>query len=259
MIRIEAGRGWGFHPTRRFLFPATLLALLALLARPALADEPPAEEPPAEEPAGEHGHHHAGDLSHDGDDHAAAHGDHGDHGHGHGGAGITNWIHWPGKSHPNGPFAFAILNFAILLYLLARFGKKPFVQYLENRHTTIRDNLAEASKMRAEAREKLDAIKGKLQNLEREIVEIKESVKKDAELEKQRIIADAQAQAEQLVHGAERTLEEEVRRARRMLEREAVGAAMTAAEKMIRQKITDGDRKRINEDYFQQITSGDSN
>jgi F-type H+-transporting ATPase subunit b len=221
------------------------------LARPALADDPPAEAP-----AGEHGHEH-GDHGH-GD--PAQEGAHGEHGHGHGGGGITNWFHFPSEEHPNGPFAFMILNFVILVYLLVRFAKKPFVQYLENRHTSIRDNLAEASKMREEAREKLDVIKGKLSNLEREIAEIKESVKKDAELEKQRIIADAQAQAEQLVLGAERTLEEEVRRARRMLEREAVSAAMTASEKMIRQKITDVDRKRINEDYFQQITSsGGSN
>ena len=45
-----------------------------------------------------------------------------------------------------------------------------------------------------------------------------------------------------------------------MLESEAVGAAMEAAEKLIRQKVGDADRKRINEDYYKQIAaSGGAN
>ena len=114
--------------------------------------------------------------------------------------------------------------------------------------------------MREQAGQKLDEIKGKLGNLQREIAEIKQHVQKDAELERDRIIADAHSQAEALVKAADRSLEEELRRVRRILETEAVNAAMEAAEKLVRQKINDQDRKRLNEEYYDQITSsGGSN
>ena len=205
----------------------------------------------AAEAAPSHGDHGHGAEAHG--DHAHGAEAHGDHGHGHGG-GITNWFRFPADGE-NGPFGFAILNFVLLVYLLVRFGKKPFVQFLETRHGTIRDNLAEATRMRQEAQAKLDAIKGKLSNLDAEIAEIKAGVRADAMREKDQIIADARSQADQLIEAADRTLEDEVRRARRMLEREAVSAAMTAAEKMVRDKINSSDRKRINEDYFKQISA----
>jgi F-type H+-transporting ATPase subunit b len=222
---------------------AILLLSVLCLGAVASADEPHAEAPTEHTDHVDHGE--AG---------ADAHGP-GGHGGGHGG-GISNWFHWPGEKHPNGPLGFAIINFIILIYVVVRIGKKPFVDFLEKRHSTVRDNLAEASRLRGEAEKKLEEIKGKLNNLQQEITEIKNNVKKDAELEKERIIADAKAQAEHLVLAADRSLEEELKRARRMLEREAVSAAMTSAEKLIRQKINESDRKRINDEYFQHITGG---
>ena len=240
-------RGWvRTHLKPNHTIISALLLAAALLARPVLAQE----HAPAEDPAAEHGGEHGG--AHD-----AEHGAHGA-GH-HTGGGIENWFSFsfgPGKRYQNGPFGFAIINFIILVWIVVRFGKKPFVQYLENRHTTIRDNLAEAQRMREEAKQRLDEIKGKLQNLEKEITEIKANVRKDAELEKERFIADAGEQADALVKAADKALDDELRRARRMLEAEAVSAAMEAAEKLIRQKLDDGDRKRINEEYYQQIASG---
>lgn len=251
----NADGGWGrSHLKLNLSTTLAALCIVGLLAAPALAQEH--HPAPEHDPAAEHGGHggHEGQAVDAHGEHAGAHG---------GAHGIENWFSFsfgPGKKYQNGPFAFAIINFIILLWIVVRFGKKPFVQFLENRHTTIRDNLAEAQRMREEAQQRLDEIKGKLSNLEREITEIKEAVRKDAELERDRIIADAKNQAEDLVKAADRTLDDELRRARRRLEAEAVSAAMQAAEKMIRQQISDADRKRINEDYYKQIAaSGGSN
>jgi len=229
---------------------APLLALCCLLAALALPRAVAAEDPHAEAPAADV---HAGGHAEGG--HAeAGHAEAGHHAPKH----LDNWISLsfgPGKKYANGPFLFAILNFVILIVLLVRFGKKPFVDYLNTRHTTVRDNLAEAAKMRAEARRKLDEIKDKLDNLEREIARIKDHVAKDAQSEKERIIAEAHAEAGQLVQQADKTLQEELKRARKLLEAEAVNGAMQAAEKVIRQQLTDADRRRINEEYFNQIVS----
>jgi F-type H+-transporting ATPase subunit b len=202
----------------------------------------------------EHGH---------GETHAEASGGHGEeHGGGHGGAGIENWFSWSfgeGKKYQNGPFAFAILNFIILLLLLRKFASKPFRDYLQNRHASIKNNLKEAAEMREQARQKLAEMEAKLKNLDREITQIKEHVAKDAQLEKERIIDAARQEAERLVQQADQILDKDLRRTRKLLEAEAVSAAMEAAEKMIKQQITTSDRRRLNEEYFDQILSSGGN
>jgi len=231
------------HPARPLF--ATLVLVVALAA-------PAAAETPAEAPEGTEG---AGPALHQGE----APEPHGEgHGGGHGVTHLDNWFSFsfgPGKAHQNGPFAIAILNFIILVYLAWRFGRRPIAAYLESRHSSIRDSLAEAARLRAEAQSQLDEIKGRLRNLEQEIAGIKQRVAADAEQEKQRIIADAQSQAESLVQAADRALERELVRVRRLLEAEAVSAAMEAAEKLIKQQINEADRRRIDEDYLTEIGS----
>jgi F-type H+-transporting ATPase subunit b len=207
---------------------------------------------------GDHADHHA-----QGDDHGQAKGDAHDDAHGgHKVKHLENWFSLsfgPGKKYQNGPFAFAILNFILLIIILVRFAKKPFREYLQTRHATIRDNLAEAATMRDEARQKLDEIQAKLTRLDTEIAEIKAHVAKDAELEKDRIIKTAEAEAERLIKAADKTLDKDIRRARRMLETEAINAALGAAEKLVKQQVNEADRNRLNEEYFEQIASSGGN
>jgi F-type H+-transporting ATPase subunit b len=172
---------------------------------------------------------------------------------------LDNWFSLsfgPDKAHKNGPFAFAILNFILLVWIVVKFGRKPFREYLRERHASIKQNLEEASALHQQARAKLDEIESKLKNISREIAEIRESVLQDAELEKTRIIQQAELEAERIVKQADETLKKELHRARRRLEVEAVNAAMQAADKLVRQQVNESDRKRLNEEYFSQILSG---
>ncbi len=218
----------------------TLLVLLAALAAPTLAWSEEARHPPAE--AGEAaGHAAAGHEGHEG--HAPV---------------LDNWFSLsfgPGKQHQYGPLAFSILNFVALVWLLVRFGRKPLGDFLHQRHVSVRKDLDEAAQLHREARARLAEIEGKLAALDREISEIKQAVAADAELERERIIKNAEAEAERIVKQADDILAREVRNAQRRLEVEAVDAALTAAEKLIKQQLTEEDRQRLDEEYFAQIAS----
>jgi F-type H+-transporting ATPase subunit b len=224
---------------------ALLFTLALALPGTALAEDPPAESGGHGAPAGE------------------AHGD--GHGDAHGGHGVTHLDNWwsfdfgPGKTHKNGPFGFAILNFIILLWLVGKFGAKPFKAYLETRHSTIKKDLEEAAQVNAQARAKLEEIEAKLRNVDKEIAELKAAVARDAALEKDRIIKAAEEEAERIVKAADETMDRELRRAHRRLELEAVNAAMAAADKLIRKEVNDSDRRRLNEEYFAQLGQGGSN
>jgi F-type H+-transporting ATPase subunit b len=186
--------------------------------------------------------------------HAGTHGE----AHHHAPQPLDNWFSLsfgPGREKQNGPLAFAILNFVVLVWLVVRFGRKPLQTYLRDRHVTIRRELEEAARLHKEAGEKLAQIDGKLRNLDLEIAGIKEAVRKDAEEERKRIIANAEAEAQRIVQQTDELLKRELRNAQRRLEVEAVDSAIRAAEKLIRQTLTDEDRKRLNDEYYKQLAS----
>jgi len=192
--------------------------------------------------------------------HGAEHGAEaaGGHGETHHPKPLDNWFSLsfgPGKEKQNGPFAFALFNFVVLVGLVVRYGRKPLAGYLRERHRTIRHDLEEAAALHREAQQKLELIDGKLRDLDREIADTKAAVAKDAEDEKQKIIRTAEAEAQRIVHQTEAILKRELRNAQRRLEVEAVESAIRAAEKLIRQKLTDDDRQRLNEDYYKQLAS----
>ena len=221
-------------PLQRLLAPLAVGLLLSLSSASPRAETHGHGGKPAEAES-------TGHAAHDGAHHAVH---------------LDNWFSLsfgPGKEHRNGPLAFAILNFAIFIWLLVRFGGKPFRSYLQQRHQTVRKDLDDAAALHEQARRKLEEIDRKLRDVEQEIARIRDAVAKDAQVEKERIIKAAEAEARHIVAQADETLSREVRRARRLLEIEAVDSAIKAAEKLLRQRLTDADRRRLNDEYFAQL------
>jgi F-type H+-transporting ATPase subunit b len=229
---------------RRFLFHAAVL--LGLLAPPSF--EAAAGEP--EHATADHGtaaEHHA----------AGAH-----HG------GVPEQINWWSVDYSGGclasdhpqysapPIGWAWVNFLIIIVLLVKFAGRPFLGFLRQRHEAVKRELREAAELRRRAKEQLDEVDRKLSNLDREIEQIKQEVTRDAEFEREQIITAAEAEATRIVEAADRTLAEEVKRVRRRLEKEAVEAALAAAEKLLKQRVNDADRKRLHDTYLQRLSGG---
>lgn len=219
-------------------FASTAL-VIGLLCAPAAYATPPVDEAPAGSPHAEPGTH------------TAAEGGHG------GKRGEINWVSFDYRGEHSKftrpPLLFAIINFAILLYLLVRFVRKPMGSYLQERHERIRRDLEEAAELRERAQARLREIDEKLDKLDAEVAEIRESVARDAKEEKSRLIADAEREAERIVANAEKTLADEIARVKRRLEVSAVQAAVEASEKLLRSSITATDHNRLREEYFAQL------
>jgi F-type H+-transporting ATPase subunit b len=217
---------------RAIALAAAGFLLVGLVARGAIAEAPAGRAPAEEAGAEAEGGHHGGG-------HEVRH--------------LDNWFSLsfgPDKEHQNGPLAFAILNFVILVWLVLRFAKRPLRHYLVERHIAVQKALFEAQDLKKKATAKLEEIEKKIAGLSAEIASIKESVRADAELEKERIVGAAKAEAERLITEADKTLDREVRKAQRLLEAEAVDNALKNAEKLLRQVVNDADRGRIEEDYL---------
>ena len=187
--------------------------------------------------------------------HVSKHAAHADaHGHDAAAGGETiNWFSFdygPGKAHANPPFFWMLVNFAILLFLLAKFAMPAIGRYLRQRSAQVRTDLDAAAALRREAEGQLDTITKKLHQLDKEIAEIKTSVAVDAEREKAQIVENAEEEAKRIVENAERTVQQEIERVKRTLEVTAIQAAMDAAEKILTDRVTEDDHIRLRNEYI---------
>jgi F-type H+-transporting ATPase subunit b len=247
--------------TRRALWIATTpLALTILFAQPARAQheaEHPSTNPPAEEvAAGAEGHHESehGEGG-EGEHHAPANP-------------IVNFMNFSysdkdthgGKYEPEkgdhkmpAPFSAALLNFGVLLFLVGKYGAPAIRKMVVDRHDEVAKQLEESTRLRDAAKAKLDEYTAKVTHLDAEIAKLVDGIRAEAEHDKKRILAEAEQRAERMKKEAEQTIAAEIGRVRLQLEREATLSAIAAAEKLLTEKTTDADHRKLNEQFIGQL------
>jgi F-type H+-transporting ATPase subunit b len=142
-------------------------------------------------------------------------------------------------------FIFLVLNFALFLWILARFGGPAFRKLAADRHDQIKTALDEAAKLREAAAAKLGEYESKLKRADDEITKLVAGMRADAEADQKRILDNAERQAAQMKRDAESRIAAEIEAARAALTREVTAAAAAAAEQLLREKITPADQGRI--------------
>ena len=281
--RVASGRVPGGRVLRRAAAAGALAGALALApifafaaqAEPAgephaagAAQPAPPHDGPVLEPArdsvsphggSEHGAAGHGAAGHGAAGHGAGHGADGatEHGAaGHGGAhdgppAPINWFDFSNKEQP--PYGAHLINFALLVFLYVRFGKKPVAEGLQKRRETIMKDIEEASKMEAEARERAKTYQAKLANLSQESAEARHAIVTAGEGEKQRMVQEAAEKAERMRRDVEFLLEQETKELREQLQRDAVEAASHGALELLRRSVTPQDHQRFAEEYLRTL------
>jgi F-type H+-transporting ATPase subunit b len=146
-----------------------------------------------------------------------------------------------------------VVNTIALLALLIYFIKKPLVSFFTERKAKIERDLAEAVELRQKAEELIKEYQTKLAGMEQELEKMRGELQKAAEGESLKVISNAEKMATAIVESAKIAAEQEVRKAKITLKDEAVTMAVEMAESLIREKISDDDRKRIVEDYLVKV------
>ncbi len=203
-------------------------------------------------------HSHGADADHS---HAAAgHGGHGDpSAHfnwfdlGYASKDINGGTYEEGEEHMSPPFVLMLANVAIVLFILMWKVRPLIQQYVRKRHTSIKEALEEAARLREEAQQRLDDYNTKIDAAEKEIDDMVAKIRASAEAEKVRIVAEAEAQAEAMKKDAEQRIAAEIEGARASLEREVVAAAVMAAEILVRDKATAADQVKIVDSFISDL------
>jgi F-type H+-transporting ATPase subunit b len=143
------------------------------------------------------------------------------------------------------PFVFMLINFGLLLIIIAKWGRPVARQIAQDRHDQIKSSLDEAAKLRDEAAQKLKDYETRIKDVDAEITKLVEGIRADAEADRARILKAAGEQAAQMKRDAELRIAAEIETARAQLAREVSAAAGTATEKLLRDKTTPDDQKKL--------------
>jgi F-type H+-transporting ATPase subunit b len=143
------------------------------------------------------------------------------------------------------PFMWMLINFGILLVILGKWGAPAARKLAEERHDLIKNALDEAAKLRDEAAKKLSQYETRIKDVDVEIKALVDGIRKDAEADKARILEAAQAQSAQMKRDAEQRIAAEIELARAQLTAEVTLAAISATEKIVKDKATPDDQRKL--------------
>lgn len=150
-------------------------------------------------------------------------------------------------------FLYRVLNFSLVVALLVYFLRKPLKKGLASRSEEIEKALAEAKQAKEEAEAKFAEYDRKLDQATEEIAEISDAIRREGELEKQKIIENAKEMAVKIEQNAEKAAEMEVAKARRELQQEASKLAVEMAKNLLEQNFTKDDDTRLIDEYMQKV------
>jgi F-type H+-transporting ATPase subunit b len=277
---IERLRRWFLSRPRRFLLAGALGSATFLLATAGSAQNAPvpAAPPaaPAETPAA------PAEQAHE-----ATHGEEGGHGPGaahsgeaaHGG---EHAVHHPeafnfadtarfqkekdqaakGEKDEHGkvptpvtPYAYLLINAAILFFIYYSAGKKPIAAGLAARRATVAKELDEAAKIKGEAQARLDEYTKRLDELDHELARIKKELVTAGEADRDRMVKEAEEKADRMRKDAQFLLDQEIKQLRNDLLRHTVDVATAAAEAVLRSRVSAQDHERLAEEYLKQVTA----
>ena len=140
-------------------------------------------------------------------------------------------------------FIFYLINFVILIGILAKFLYKPFLKILDERRQKIQDALDSAEAMNRRADEKMDAYTKRIANVENEGREIIREAKSKADQEARAILDDAGERASKMITDARDEIERDKARAREDMKGEIKDLALLAASKILEEEIAPNERQ----------------
>ena len=150
-------------------------------------------------------------------------------------------------------FLYRALNFGLVVAMLVYFLRKPLKKGLAGRTEDIEKALAEAKQAKEAAEAKFAEYDRKLAQATEEIAEISAAIRREGELEKQRIIENAKQLAIKVEQEAENAAGLEIAKARHALRQEAVQLAVSLAEEMLTKNFTKDDDTRLIDEYMQKV------
>ena len=147
------------------------------------------------------------------------------------------------------------LNFAIIAFVLVKFGRKPIKDFFSNRREEIDHRIKKFEQQKEAAEEKIEEANKVLKNSITRFKNVKKRIIEDGEKRKQQIIEDARQESMILLAGTRQRIENQIVEARNLIRSELIESAIALAEKRLPEEITAVDEQKLLY-HFMESTSG---
>lgn len=131
-------------------------------------------------------------------------------------------------------FLFQVINFFILLFILSRLLYKPLITFIQKRKEELNKCFIDAENIKKQAEILKKQYEEKLEELERQKLQIFENYKREAELEAQKIIEKAKVEAEKIFQKEKALLQKELEKAELIIKEKTKELVIKSIEKGVR-------------------------
>ena len=138
-----------------------------------------------------------------------------------------------------------ILNFLVLVFVLAKFVYKPVLGIMEERKNKIASDLETAEKAKNDAEAVKAEYAAKLADARQEVQAIIENARKTAQAAHDKIMADTKAEQEQYVAAQKEIIATEKKKAMDEVRAQVISLSMIAAGKIVEQKLNSEEDKKM--------------
>lgn len=153
-------------------------------------------------------------------------------------------------------WGWRIINFSILVFVIVYFGGKYIREFFANRTRKIESDIQSSQAAIEDAKKALSEVEARIRNRDAEVKAALEVARENGEREKVRLIAEGQKAADEIVRQAETRISLELKKAKDAIRIEAASMAVQMAEELLKKHITEGDQKKMVDDYLASV--GDS-
>jgi F0F1-type ATP synthase membrane subunit b/b' len=167
---------------------------------------------------------------------------------------IETWT-WKLLNNPRVSYGAMLINFLILIGIYYRYGKKPVADALVDRKKSIASSIENAQKILSEAKQRSKKYKSKLEKVEADAQEAKQSQVSTGKGDAEVIVRNAQEKAARLARDVEFILDQEQKQTQLDLVRETVEKATKEAEELLKSNVSAADQERLAEEFLSKLTA----
>ena len=140
----------------------------------------------------------------------------------------------------DGSFLFIFFSILLLIYVLNRTLFKPINQVLEERERLGAGRINEARRMLGEYEERLKRYESQLREARGEAYQRLEAERREAALDRERMIAEVKAETTARIDAAKEDIAEQAAGVKQNLEKEARTTAATISSRILRRSVSAG-------------------
>jgi len=176
----------------------------------------------------------------------------GGHGEGHGEAGEAHLNWWSADLHAP-PIGWLIVDFVILFGGLYFILRKPLGAYLVNRRQTLKDQIEEVAKIKAEIDGKHREVLVRLAAVDQTVKDITVSFTVRGEEEKKKLVENAERLRVSIEQSARETIDREVAAARSKIRAEVTRSAAVIAADLLKKHLKPEDNDRFLREFVERL------